>query len=51
MSILVSAVTRCISISAFSSWLGISIGITSSAIELKICAIAADIKKSKSIKK
>ena len=47
--ILPSAVTGCISISAFSSLLGIPIGITSSAIELKICAIAAGIKRYKSI--
>ena len=47
--ILASAVTGCISLSAFSSLLGILIGITSSAIGLKICAIAAGIKKYKSI--
>ena len=44
--ILASAVTRCASISAFSPLIGISIGITSSAIRLKICAIIAEIKKS-----
>ena len=43
------AITRCISISAFTSLIGIPIGITSSAIGLKICAIAAGIKKYKSI--
>ena len=37
------------SISAFVSLLGIPIGITSSAMELKICRIAAEIKKNKSI--
>ena len=42
--ILASAVTGCISLSAFSSLLGILIGITSSAIGLKMCAIAAGIK-------
>ena len=47
--ILVPTITGCISISAFASLLGIPIGIASSAIELKICAIAAGIKKSKSI--
>ena len=47
--ILASAVTGCISLSAFSSLLGILIGITSSAIGLKMCAIAAGIKKYKSI--
>ena len=43
--ILASAITGCISISAFVSLLGIPIGITSSAIGLQICAIAAGIKK------
>ena len=43
------AITRCISISAFTSLIGIPIGITSSAIGLKICAIAAGIKKYNSI--
>ena len=47
--ILASAVTGCISLSAFSSLLGTLIGITSSAIGLKMCAIAAGIKKYKSI--
>ena len=42
--ILVSEVTGCISISAFASLLGISIGITSFAIALKIFAITAGIK-------
>ena len=49
--ILTSAVTGCISISAFVSLLGILIGITSSALGLKIWAIAAGIKKYKSITK
>ena len=43
--ILASTVTGCISISAFASLLDISIGITSSAIGLKICAKTARIKK------
>ena len=47
--ILTSTITGCISISAFASLLGIPIGITSSAIGLKICAITAGIKKYKSI--
>ena len=42
--ILVSTVTRCISISDFASLVGISIGITSSAIGLKICVMTAGIK-------
>ena len=41
--ILASTITGYISISAFASWLGIPIGITSSAIGLKTCAIAAGI--------
>ena len=47
--ILVSAVTRCISVSAFAYLVGIPIGITSSATGLKICVITARIKKYKSI--
>ena len=39
----------CISISVFASLVGISIGITISAIRLKICAITAVVKKYKSI--
>ena len=41
--------TGCISTSAFTSLIGISIGITSSTIGLKIFAITAGIKKYKSI--
>ena len=47
--ILASAIIGYISISAFASLLGIPIGITNSAIELKICAITAGIKKHKSM--
>ena len=47
--ILASSITGCISISAFASLMGIPIGITSSAIGLKVCAIAAGIKKYESI--
>ena len=39
--ILASTITGCISISASASLLGIPIGIKSSSIGLKICAIAA----------
>ena len=46
---LASAVTGCISISAFAFLLGILIEITSSAIGIKICAITAAIKMYKSI--
>ena len=47
--ILASTITGCISISAFASLVGIPIGNTSSAIGLKICEIAAGIKKYESI--
>ena len=47
--ILISTVTRCVSISSFAFLVGIPIGITSSAIGLKICAITAGIKKYKLI--
>ena len=46
---LASTITGCISNCAFASLLGILVGITSSAIVLKICAITAEIKKYKSI--
>ena len=45
---LISAVTGCVSISVFASLVGIRIGITSSAVGLKICVITAGIKKYKS---
>ena len=47
--ILASTITGCVSISAFSSLVGIPLGITISAIGLNICAIAAENKKYKSI--
>ena len=47
--ILGSAIIGFISTSAFTSLLGIPIGVTSSAIGLKMCAIAAGIKKYKSM--
>ena len=47
--ILTSAVTGCVSISAFSSLVGLPIGTASSAVALKICTITAGIKKYKSI--
>ena len=47
--ILASTITVCISVSAFASLHGIPIGITSSAIGSKICAIAAGVKNYKSI--
>ena len=49
--ILASAITECISISTFASFIVFPIRIMSSAIGLKICAITAGIKKYKSIVK
>ena len=46
---LFSTASGCVSISAFASLAGISIGITSSAIGLKNCVITAVFKKHKSI--
>ena len=46
--ILDSKISECISISAFASLLSIPIGITSSAVQLKLCAIATGSKKYKS---
>ena len=47
--ILVSTITRCVSIFVFASLVGIPIGFTSSAIGLIICAVTSGIKKYKSI--
>ena len=47
--ILASMVTGCISISAFASLVYVPVGITSSAVGIKICAITAGTKKYKSI--
>ena len=47
--ILISTASGYISISAFASLVVIYIGITSSAVGLKVCVITAGIKKSKSI--
>ena len=46
---LASTITRCISISAFSSLIRIPLAITSSVIRLKICVIATGIKNYQSI--
>ena len=46
--ILISTVTGCASISAFEFLIGIPIGITSSAIGLKICPRITGIKKCRS---
>ena len=47
--ILSSTITGCISISAFASLVYVPVGIASSAIGIKICAITAGIKKYNSI--
>ena len=47
--VLASAVSRCVSISAFTSLVDIPIGIVSSAVVLKIGAITTGIKKYKLI--
>ena len=47
--ILGSTITRCISVFAFASLVGIPLGIKSFAIGLKICAITAAIQKYKAI--
>ena len=49
--ILVLTVTDCVSISALASTVCVPVGITSSAIGIKICAITGEIKKCKSILK
>ena len=47
--ILVPTITGCVSISAFASLVCVPIGMTSSAVGIKHCAITAGIKKYKSI--
>ena len=49
MLILASTVTGCASISVFTSLVAAPVGITTSAVGLKICAIAAGIKRYKSV--
>ena len=51
MLILVSTVTGCASISAFTSLICVPLGIAISAAEIKILAITAGIKKYESIRK
>ena len=43
--ILVSAITGCVSVSAFDSLVGILVGITGFSVGFKICAITAEISK------
>ena len=47
LHVIISTITEWLSISAFASLVGISIGITSSAIGVKICVITTAIKKYK----
>ena len=49
--IVISTITGCVYISAFASLVRISVGITSSAIRVKVCVITAGIKKYKSVDK
>ena len=49
--ILVSTITRCVSISAFASFVCVLISVASCAVGLNICAITAEIKKYRSITK
>ena len=49
--ILASMVTECVSISAFASLIVIPVGIASSAVRIKLCAITAVIEMYKSIMK
>ena len=49
--IIIFRIAGCVSISAFAPLVVIPIGITSSAIRLKVCVITAGIKKYKSISK
>ena len=48
---LASTVTNCVSVSTFASLFDIALGITSSAVEINICAITAGIEKCKSMTK
>ena len=45
LPIVISSITRCVSISAFAFLVGIPIGIMNSATGLKNCAITAEIRK------
>ena len=49
MLILISKLAGCVSVSAFASLVCVPVGISSSAVGWKICAITAEIKKYKSI--
>ena len=47
--VFISAVNGCVSISAFASLVGVPVGITSSAVGLKICPITEGSNRYKSI--
>ena len=47
--IIISAVNGCVSTSAFASLVGVPVGITSSAVGFKICAITEGSNRYKSI--
>ena len=47
--VLASLITGCVSISAFASLACVPVGVTSSAIRIKMCAITVEIKKYKTI--
>ena len=49
--IFVFAVSNCVSILAFASLVRVSVGILSSRVGIKICAVTAGVKKYKSIPK
>ena len=49
MLVLASLITGCVSISAFASLACVPVGVTSSAIRIKMCAITVEIKKYKTI--
>ena len=49
--VFVSAASGCVSVSAFASLVGVSVGISSSTVEIKICAITAGITRGQFSKK
>ena len=51
MFILLSAVTGCVLISVLTSFVCVPVGITNSAVGIKICAITVGIKKYNSVTK
>ena len=47
--IFISPVSSCVSISAFASWIDVSVGVASPAVGKKTCAITIGVKKYKSV--